>query len=222
MMKPLQIQRFREVGATGFEPATFRPPARRDRQEMFCRADSKMRVGLGQEVRTAPLPADVSNPPAVERAVAAPAEGLGGLVTAAAVDCGWAPTGEMDLEEWARTIAVNLSGARRRNRRRHQRRRLARSAGSQPSSWCPETSRSSRPGRSRGRVGTWPCPGSGSAQCARRDGNSPPASGFRSTSSTATSLAHLSRRGASRDGPARVPTRDGGSRRCGRRSARSS
>jgi NAD(P)-dependent dehydrogenase (short-subunit alcohol dehydrogenase family) len=67
-----------------------------------------------REVRAVPVPADVSDPAAVERALAAAADGLGGLdglVTAAAVDCAWAPTGEMDLEEWDRTIAVNLSGA---------------------------------------------------------------------------------------------------------------
>jgi NAD(P)-dependent dehydrogenase (short-subunit alcohol dehydrogenase family) len=58
--------------------------------------------------------ADVSDPAAVERAVAELSErlgGLDGLVTAAAVDCAWAPTGEMRLSEWDRTIAVNLSGA---------------------------------------------------------------------------------------------------------------
>jgi NAD(P)-dependent dehydrogenase (short-subunit alcohol dehydrogenase family) len=72
-----------------------------------------MRVGPAQRVRAVPLPADVSDPAAVERAVAATAEAPGaldGLVTTAPVDCAWAPTGEMDLEEWARTVAVNLSG----------------------------------------------------------------------------------------------------------------
>lgn len=58
--------------------------------------------------------ADVADAPAVQPAVAELAEALGGLdglVSAAAVDCAWAPTAEMDLSEWDRTIAVNLSGA---------------------------------------------------------------------------------------------------------------
>jgi NAD(P)-dependent dehydrogenase (short-subunit alcohol dehydrogenase family) len=61
-----------------------------------------------REVRAVPVPADVSDPAAVERALAAAADGL---VTAAAVDCVQAPTGEMELSDWDRTIAVNLSGA---------------------------------------------------------------------------------------------------------------
>jgi NAD(P)-dependent dehydrogenase (short-subunit alcohol dehydrogenase family) len=58
--------------------------------------------------------ADVADASAVEAAVGRLSEaldGLDGLVTAAAVDCAWAPTGEMQLAEWDRTIAVNLSGA---------------------------------------------------------------------------------------------------------------
>jgi NAD(P)-dependent dehydrogenase (short-subunit alcohol dehydrogenase family) len=61
-----------------------------------------------REVRAVPVPADVSDPAAVERALAAAADGL---VTAASVDCVQAPTGEMELSDWDRTIAVNLSGA---------------------------------------------------------------------------------------------------------------
>jgi NAD(P)-dependent dehydrogenase (short-subunit alcohol dehydrogenase family) len=58
--------------------------------------------------------ADVSDAAAVASAideVAAELGGLDGLVTAAAIDCAWAPTAEMDLGEWDRTIATNLSGA---------------------------------------------------------------------------------------------------------------
>lgn len=58
--------------------------------------------------------ADVADASAVEAAVAELADALGGLdglITAAAVDCAWAPTAEMDLGEWDRTIATNLSGA---------------------------------------------------------------------------------------------------------------
>ena len=65
-------------------------------------------------VAAAVAAADVADAAAVESAVAALSEALGGLdglVTAAAVDCAWAPTGEMDVEEWNRTIAINLSGA---------------------------------------------------------------------------------------------------------------
>jgi NAD(P)-dependent dehydrogenase (short-subunit alcohol dehydrogenase family) len=65
-------------------------------------------------VEAVPVAADVSDPAAVEHGLAAVAErlgGLDGLVTAAAVDCIQAPTGDMRLSEWDRTIAVNLSGA---------------------------------------------------------------------------------------------------------------
>jgi NAD(P)-dependent dehydrogenase (short-subunit alcohol dehydrogenase family) len=65
-------------------------------------------------VDVAAVTADVADAAAVETAVAGLADALGGLdglVTAAAVDCAWAPTAEMELGEWDRTIAVNLSGA---------------------------------------------------------------------------------------------------------------
>ena len=65
-------------------------------------------------VQVAVVPADVADAAAVEEALGRAAErlgGLDGLVTAAAIDCAWAPTGEMDLAEWDRTVAVNLSGA---------------------------------------------------------------------------------------------------------------
>ena len=68
----------------------------------------------GQGASAAVAAADVADAAAVEAAVEALAGALGGLdglVTAAAVDCAWAPTGDMKLEEWDRTIAVNLSGA---------------------------------------------------------------------------------------------------------------
>ena len=58
--------------------------------------------------------ADISDAAAVARGIddlAAQLGGLDGLVTAAAIDCAWAPTAEMDLGEWDRTIATNLSGA---------------------------------------------------------------------------------------------------------------
>jgi NAD(P)-dependent dehydrogenase (short-subunit alcohol dehydrogenase family) len=66
-------------------------------------------VGVG-----AVATADVSDAAALAPAIAGLAEelgGLDGLVTAAAIDCAWAPTGEMDLGEWDKTIATNLSGA---------------------------------------------------------------------------------------------------------------
>jgi NAD(P)-dependent dehydrogenase (short-subunit alcohol dehydrogenase family) len=58
--------------------------------------------------------ADISDSSAVETATTELAETLGGidgLVTAAAIDCAWAPTGDMDVTEWDRTVATNLSGA---------------------------------------------------------------------------------------------------------------
>jgi NAD(P)-dependent dehydrogenase (short-subunit alcohol dehydrogenase family) len=57
--------------------------------------------------------ADLADPVAVTAAVEEAARRLGGLdavVCAAGIDCAWAPTGEMDIAEWDRTIAVNLSG----------------------------------------------------------------------------------------------------------------
>lgn len=38
-------------------------------------------------------------------------DGLDTLVNAAAVDCDWAPVGELSVESWDETIATNLSGA---------------------------------------------------------------------------------------------------------------
>jgi NAD(P)-dependent dehydrogenase (short-subunit alcohol dehydrogenase family) len=79
--------------------------------------DPLERVALeaeAQGVDAAVAPADVSDAAAVEAALGDAAHrlgGLDGLVTAAAIDCAWAPTGEMDLAEWDRTVAVNLSGA---------------------------------------------------------------------------------------------------------------
>ena len=57
--------------------------------------------------------ADVSDSAAVEGALRRLRAGLDGLdvvVNAAGVDCVWAPTGELPLESWDETIAVNLSG----------------------------------------------------------------------------------------------------------------
>lgn len=60
-----------------------------------------------------PITADVSSAAAAEDAVGRAHEALGGLetvVNAAAIDSVWATVGEMPVEEWDRTIAVNLSG----------------------------------------------------------------------------------------------------------------
>ena len=56
---------------------------------------------------------DVSDAVGVERAVRGVHELLGGIdcvVNAAAIDCPWVRTGEMPVESWDDTIAVNLSG----------------------------------------------------------------------------------------------------------------
>jgi len=58
-------------------------------------------------------PLDVRDAAAVADAVSAAHAAMGGLdvlVTAAAIDTGWAPTGDMDLGIWDETIATNLSG----------------------------------------------------------------------------------------------------------------
>ena len=69
---------------------------------------------LGRDGAVAhPVPVDVSDAAAVERSVARAGDLLGGLdavVNAAAIDCVWAPVGEMTVETWDETIAVNLSG----------------------------------------------------------------------------------------------------------------
>jgi NAD(P)-dependent dehydrogenase (short-subunit alcohol dehydrogenase family) len=57
--------------------------------------------------------ADVSDPDAAAAAVERATALLGGLdavVNAAAIDCDWAPVGEMAIDTWDRTIAINLSG----------------------------------------------------------------------------------------------------------------
>ncbi len=59
------------------------------------------------------VPADVARADAAAKAVTTAHDELGGLdslVNAAGVDCEWVPTGEMPVESWDTTIAVNLSG----------------------------------------------------------------------------------------------------------------
>ncbi len=63
--------------------------------------------------RAFPVPADVSDSDAADAAVTHAAELLGGLdavVNAASVDCEWQPVGEMPIESWDTTVAINLSG----------------------------------------------------------------------------------------------------------------
>lgn len=57
---------------------------------------------------------DVADAAAAHEAVDGAAEVLGGLdtlVCAAAVDCDWAPVGDLSVETWDETLATNLSGA---------------------------------------------------------------------------------------------------------------
>ncbi len=57
---------------------------------------------------------DIADADAVRAGVDRAAELLGGLDTlvhAAAIDCDWAPVGEMSVETWDETVATNLSGA---------------------------------------------------------------------------------------------------------------
>jgi 3-oxoacyl-[acyl-carrier protein] reductase len=56
---------------------------------------------------------DVSDASAVQTAVEAARGRMGGLdvvVNGAAIDTGWAPSADMELEVWDSTIAINLSG----------------------------------------------------------------------------------------------------------------
>jgi NAD(P)-dependent dehydrogenase (short-subunit alcohol dehydrogenase family) len=56
---------------------------------------------------------DVSDASAVQAAVEAAHGRMGGLdvvVSGAAIDTGWAPSADMELEVWDSTIAINLSG----------------------------------------------------------------------------------------------------------------
>lgn len=70
---------------------------------------------VASELPSAELVAfDVAVADAAARGVDRAAELLGGLdvlVAAAAVDCDWAPVGEMTVATWDETVAVNLSGA---------------------------------------------------------------------------------------------------------------
>jgi NAD(P)-dependent dehydrogenase (short-subunit alcohol dehydrogenase family) len=57
--------------------------------------------------------ADVSDSASAERGVRRAHDLLGGLdtvVNAAAIDCEWAPVGEMTIATWEETIAINLNG----------------------------------------------------------------------------------------------------------------
>jgi NAD(P)-dependent dehydrogenase (short-subunit alcohol dehydrogenase family) len=57
---------------------------------------------------------DVADPSSAHDGVGQAAELLGGLdtlVCAAAIDCDWAPVGELSVETWDQTISTNLSGA---------------------------------------------------------------------------------------------------------------
>jgi NAD(P)-dependent dehydrogenase (short-subunit alcohol dehydrogenase family) len=71
--------------------------------------------GLGTDIPGShALAFDVSDADATTVAVDTAAELLGGLdtlVAAAAVDCEWAPVGEMTVATWDETVATNLSGA---------------------------------------------------------------------------------------------------------------
>ena len=67
----------------------------------------------GKGGRALAVPADVAQADAAAKAVTTAHAELGGLdslVNAAGVDCEWVPTGEMPVESWDTTIAVNLSG----------------------------------------------------------------------------------------------------------------
>jgi NAD(P)-dependent dehydrogenase (short-subunit alcohol dehydrogenase family) len=68
-------------------------------------------AGTGAEAQAVGL--DVTDCDAVEAAVAAAHERMGGLdvvVNGAAIDTGWAPSADMELAVWDSTIAINLSG----------------------------------------------------------------------------------------------------------------
>ena len=68
-------------------------------------------AGAGAEAQAVGL--DVADSDAVEAAVAAAHERMGGLdvvVNGAAIDTGWAPSAAMELAVWDSTIAINLSG----------------------------------------------------------------------------------------------------------------
>jgi NAD(P)-dependent dehydrogenase (short-subunit alcohol dehydrogenase family) len=70
-----------------------------------------LRAELDGEATT--VAADVGSWAEAERGVAEAAGALGGfdaVVNAAAIDTSWKPVGELPVEEWDRTIAVNLSG----------------------------------------------------------------------------------------------------------------
>lgn len=70
-------------------------------------------LALASELAVDLVAFDVSDAGATAGAVDRAAGSLGGLdalVAAAAVDCDWAPVGEMTVETWDETVATNLSG----------------------------------------------------------------------------------------------------------------
>jgi NAD(P)-dependent dehydrogenase (short-subunit alcohol dehydrogenase family) len=83
-----------------------------------ARSDERLRAiaaAIEEHTGSAPVavPFDVRDAQAVEQGVRAAHAALGGLdvvVNAAAIDTGWARAGEMALEIWDDTVAINLSG----------------------------------------------------------------------------------------------------------------
>ena len=68
---------------------------------------------LAGELSAEAVVADVAIASSASAGVERAAQALGGLdtvVAAAAVDCDWVPVGEMTVETWDETLAVNLSG----------------------------------------------------------------------------------------------------------------
>lgn len=71
-------------------------------------------AAVADETSSTAVEIDVTDPTAVARMVNEAHAVLGGLdivVNGAAIDTGWAPSADMDIETWDRTIAANLSGS---------------------------------------------------------------------------------------------------------------
>lgn len=71
------------------------------------------RLGAAGQGRTTPVEADIADPAQVREAIAEAAEGagrLGAVVNAAGIGGYTGDVGRTSLEEWSRTLAVNLTG----------------------------------------------------------------------------------------------------------------
>lgn len=102
------------TGATGGLGAEIADAFAKEGASLVLAARSAERLRTLESGGSHVLAFDIADADAVQAGVDRAADLLGGLDTlvhAAAIDCDWAPVGEMSLETWDETVATNLSGA---------------------------------------------------------------------------------------------------------------